>query len=537
MPKQLITEVDKSYFKRLVFPFLEKLKVPSAESLFADSNYCPVTYTYPNALKAMWNIYKGYTESTDSKLEQGMINAYLSFFAETKLDDLPSGSVGFFLGRRRTQVKYITTVFKSRGFVLEKTDPDKATFFIVGDILYEDENILNKDLTKPIVMDMTLDDEYNCSFADVSNLEVNDNRLFSLFSDPNLEKLHTLVNLLKFVNPRKLSNKMRIRLLMYYLSCVGTKGYSYSDLKHKYLIKEMKRISLPYHQFFLEPKFANLRYNLDYRCSMVNSGIYSLSSSPYSRDPFRSNSPRLGELGVKSSYEYSYGYFRAIVPLEDDCKDLFLDDISNNIPLSSLVRSLLPKKPGYSSGTYTLSKSDYYTSKAEFKCTFTSSGQTSSWTRSKYDTLKYNLQLFDCNLHITIEFMKTSTLCAIHSVDIRTPFVSERNSGISTEVLGGHNILNKNLNQELKNPLRPAISYKNYVTTKNFNKIKDFINKELLDAYSTRSTEYSSVTDPKLTLNFKDLLLETLIFPFLEVQKLDKEAEFLKGILSQIKIT
>jgi len=84
--------------------------------------------TYLSGIQDVWNAYHG--KDMSEKVTQGLYNMILSHYAETKLDDLPKGSVGYVLGRRKAFSKHIKTVLEARGMSWEREDPSKATFFL-----------------------------------------------------------------------------------------------------------------------------------------------------------------------------------------------------------------------------------------------------------------------------------------------------------------------------------------------------------------------------------------------------------------------
>jgi hypothetical protein len=249
----------------------------------------------------------------------------ISHYIATPLDDLPEGSVGYMLGRRKAFSKHIKKTLEGRGMTWEKEDPSKATFFIVGDILTKEDNLLNSDLSRPIVMDITLENEWHHKYSGIDYItNVNEKVLTSLFRRGTRKDLDTMSVLLKFVHAESLSNITRTRLALHYVKCAGESGYSYSDLAHKKLIRMMRRLTLPQHQFLLEPKFANAYTKLDYSYSGDSSLIK--SSQFNTKDGFSN----FGYLGICTGWGREV---RLFVPLEDDTLDLAFLDLKEDLQL------------------------------------------------------------------------------------------------------------------------------------------------------------------------------------------------------------
>jgi len=194
----------------------------------------------------------------------------------------------------------------------------QSNLFFIGDIIPKDQNTLNHNLKKPIVMDITIENEYHHNHSGVEYIKsINEGILTSLFRRTERKDMDTLNVLLKFAHAEALSNKTRTRLVLHYLKCVG-KGYSYSDKVHKNLIKLLRRVTLPQHQFLLEPKFANSYYRISYNLS---------GSSTYRKEDIDT----IGYLGI-SGYGSSINNF---IPMEEDTLDLLFDDIDESLYFNS----------------------------------------------------------------------------------------------------------------------------------------------------------------------------------------------------------
>jgi hypothetical protein len=306
--RKLVTSEHKSQFKR-VWNSLNSLH--KHHDLVFDFD----KETYATNLGVIWDNYSG--KNMSEKVYQGCLNMTLTHYAETKLDNLPEGSVGYVLGRRKCFVKHINHVFKEKGLVWEKEDASKADFFIVGDILTKQDSDLNAGLKKPIVMDITIENEWHHNHSGIVYLTtVNESIITSLARKGERKDMDMLSMMLRFIHADALSNKARTRLVLQYLKCVGP-GYSYSDKKHRDLIRLMRRITLPQHQFLLEPKFSN----------SYNRVVYNISGDSSTT---KKGNQTFGYLGCKY---YSSRIF--IIPVEEDTLDLIFDDKKDNLQLES----------------------------------------------------------------------------------------------------------------------------------------------------------------------------------------------------------
>jgi hypothetical protein len=329
--RRLVTKEAKDQFLRIIVSnrYLVN-EFEKSENLIFDKK----KETYLEPLQRAWNKYFG--KSSSIKVEQGHLNMILSHYAQTPLDDLPKGSVGYVLGRKKAFNKHINKVFEKRGFTWEREDPNKATFFIVGDILTEQDNKLNEDLKKPIVMDIVIENEYHHELSGSKYIKAVDETVFNnIFRKSSKKDIKILSTLLKFVHADALSNNLRTRLVLYYLDCVGYTGYDYSDKEHKGLIRLMRRLTLPQHQFLLEPKFANSYKRIDYSFGLVN---YVKERSYRYRYGYGSNRNNkvLDILTSKNIDTYGYIYMTSRwsrsdysmgIPMEEDTLNLYKDDI------------------------------------------------------------------------------------------------------------------------------------------------------------------------------------------------------------------
>lgn len=330
--RKLLTDKQKNEFKRVYQSLIPSLRTVTVDSGNVDRFYDDNEKTYRELIEKVWNEYHG--KDVSRKVTYGAYNMFLSQYGATNLDDLPKGSVGYVLGRRKSHIKHITGVLKARGMTFERQDPSKATFFIVGDILTKQDNLLNKDLTKPIVMDITLENEWNHTLSKIKYVKNVNERLFnSLFLQGTRKGLESLSKLLKFINAESLSNKTRTRLVLYYLNTMGS-GYSYSDLKHKELIKTLRRLTLPQHQFLLEPKFSNSYSTANYCVEKKTSSSCKLIDKDY-----------FGKLYITSSWSTSTSF---AIPMEEDTYELFYEDIEENLKLTRSTKELIKPKWSHS---------------------------------------------------------------------------------------------------------------------------------------------------------------------------------------------
>lgn len=298
--RKLTTQEAKNQFERVwgSFRTLSRRSAPVWD---------PTKSTYTKNIGLIWDAYFG--KDMSEKVYQGCLNMALAHYAETKLDDIPEGSVGYFLGRRKCFVKHINHVFKSRKLKWEKDDPSKADFFMVGDILTSAENDLNEGLQKPIVMDITIENEWHHNHSGTEYItNVNEGVITSLARRGERKDMDNLSLILQYVHPDALSNASRTRIVLQYLKCVGS-GYSYQDKEHKKLIRMMRRITLPQHQFLLEPKFSN----------SYNNVIYNIADNTASTN---NGLEVFGYLGCTTSYS-SHIY---LIPMEEDTLDLMFED-------------------------------------------------------------------------------------------------------------------------------------------------------------------------------------------------------------------
>lgn len=270
--------------------------------------------------KYLWNEYHGKSSSYDNKIKQGLISSYLSHYISHDINSLPEGSIGYFLGRRNIPAASIKRVFKEKGFVLEKNDPSKADFFIVGDILTKDENKLNKDLKLPIVMEYNLNDYFLCNYGRSTTMKPNIPMLEKIMDGDSAgeKELNLLSLMLNKTNPSFLPNYIRVKILLFYLELHGD-GFKYSDKKHKKLIETLKNVVLPYHKFYLEPKFLNtycrLQYAMEERIITLSNRYYSFKGTKFKN--------LLGKLYLNL---YGSSYF---IPMSLDSYDCFLGDFKS----------------------------------------------------------------------------------------------------------------------------------------------------------------------------------------------------------------
>lgn len=193
------------------------------------------------------------------KLIQGYKKMILTkYIANLEMKDIPAGSVGYYLGKRYTKVKDVNQSLEFYGLSLEKSDPKLADFFIVGDNLTSKDIELNKNLSKPMVMDDELRVDHHFSVLGKGTIDkIDSDKLVPLFTKISYSNLKLICTLIKNAKRDSLTNIDKYRLLRLYIKVFNTTTFDLKNKEHVDLSDTTQKFVIPFHRYYITNAFMN----------------------------------------------------------------------------------------------------------------------------------------------------------------------------------------------------------------------------------------------------------------------------------------
>lgn len=282
-----------------------------------------------------------YMSSEGIKLTRGYSKMILTkYIANTKMSDLPKGSVGYYLGNRYTKVSDVKKSMEYYGLEWERSNPELADFFIVGDKVKPNEVELNNYLSKPMVMDDELRvDHYFSVLGNGGIKSIDSTKLVALFSKHTYSNLKMICSLLKNADRDSLCDMDRFRLLRLYVKIFSLKvDFELSNKEHVELSDITQRYVLPQHRYYITNSFLKSEYNIIEVNSKDESngviGSINLTSGGYGSN-------------ISKDSKYSLPHFEGIEDvvvrdIEDDTSDSILRKYKSisEIAISNLTTNI-----------------------------------------------------------------------------------------------------------------------------------------------------------------------------------------------------